>query len=462
MSIDSHPARQAFKAYDIRGRVPQELTPALYERLGAAYAQVLHPQTVAVGYDIRLSSPELSAALIKGLTSQGVNVQNVGLCGTEEIYFAVGHNQLDGGLMVTASHNPADYNGLKMVLAQSRPLTAETGLTAIRDLALSEQTLAAAPKHGKVQAIDIHPAFAKYALSLIDVDAIPPIKVLCNVGNGGANAVLQCLAPHLPITMEVLHGEPDGTFPHGVPNPLLPECRQDTAAAVVASEAQLGAAWDGDFDRCFFFDEKGQFVEGYYVVALLAERFMHSHPGATIIHDPRLTWNTLEMVKRGGGNAVQSRTGHAFIKRSMREHQAVYGGEMSAHHYFSDFYFCDSGILTFLFMLELLGRAAKPLSELVVAMQQSYPISGEINSRVEEPIEIVIARLKERVRQRFGEPEREDSTDGLSWEYRDFRFNVRSSSTEPLVRLNVESRGNRQLVDDVTAYLLQAIRAQKS
>ncbi len=457
-SISEHPAFSAFKAYDVRGRVPDELNPDLYKRLGVAYARVLQPKTVAVGRDIRLSSPTLAASLIDGLTSQGVEVNDIGLCGTEEIYFAVGHEGLDGGLMVTASHNPADYNGLKMVRSQARPLSQETGLAAIKELTLGDEPLDGQPQPALHKTLDIHQKFIDYVLSLVDVSAMPKLKVVCNPGNGGASVVLERIRERLPIDMVIVNGEPDGSFPNGVPNPLLPERREDTRRAVIAEGADLGVAWDGDFDRCFFFDERGEFVEGYYLVALLAQRFIQRHPGATIIHDPRLTWNTLETVAACGGKAVQSPTGHAFIKQSMRQAQAIYGGEMSAHHYFQDFFYCDSGILPWLFMLELLGTSGETLSQLVGAMVARHPISGEINSRVSEPIDVILARLRSACQERFGAPLLEDKTDGLCFEYPEFRFNVRASNTEPLVRLNVESRANPQLLGQITDFLLETIR----
>ncbi|MBQ7567810.1 phosphomannomutase [bacterium] len=460
MSIKNHPAYNAFKAYDIRGRVPQELTPELYYRLGSAYAQVLQPQTVAVGHDIRLSSPELTASLIEALRDQGVNVTDLGLCGTEEVYFATGHNRLDGGLMVTASHNPADYNGLKMVQSQSRPLTSSQNLD-IRGVAISDVRITKHPRRGTLKKYDVHRSFIAYALSQVDLRKIPHLTVVCNAGNGGAGVLLERMQEFLPIEMIIINGEPDGNFPHGVPNPLLPECRADTAKAVIEHKAHLGVAWDGDFDRCFFFDEKGHFIEGYYVVGLLAQRFLGRNHGATIIYDPRLTWNTQEIVEQAHGRAVQSATGHAFIKQTMRDNNAVYGGEMSAHHYFRDFYFCDSGILPWLFIMELLGTTKKPLSALVEDRVAQHPISGEINRRTSEKLPDILERLRQRTEEAYGQPLSEDTTDGLSWEYPQFRFNVRASNTEPLVRLNVETRADQTLLKSVTDFLLDTIGGEK-
>ena len=460
MSINNSPAYNAFKAYDIRGRVPQELSPELFYRVGAAYVQTVKPKCAAVGRDIRLTSPELSASLTEALLDLGVDVIDLGLCGTEEIYYAAGHEGADGGLMVTASHNPADYNGLKMVQAQARPLSKDQTLR-VRDLALGGDSPAKAGKRGSLRKVDIHRDFTDYALSLVQKRMMPRLRVVCNPGNGGAGIVLERLRDLLPIEMIVINGEPDGHFPNGVPNPLLPECRADTSRAVLEHHADLGVAWDGDFDRCFFFDEHGRFVEGYYVVGLLAKRFLENTPGAAIIYDPRLTWNTLEIVEAAKGKAVMSATGHAFIKQAMRDNQAVYGGEMSAHHYFRDFFFCDSGILPWLFVMELMGRLDQPLSAMVDEMIRRHPISGEINRRTAEPLQQILQRLRRRVSGSFGQPLREDTIDGLSWEYADFRFNVRASNTEPLVRLNVETRADTVLLQSVTRLLLDAVGGER-
>ncbi|MDO5295354.1 MAG: phosphomannomutase [bacterium] len=454
--LSNHPAFSAFKAYDIRGRVPQEVNAELFYSVGTAYTQTVQPKNVAIGHDIRLSSPQLASALAEALRDQGVNVTDLGLCGTEEIYYAVGHQGLDGGLMVTASHNPADYNGLKMVQAGARPLTKQQN-TKIRDLALAADSSVQRKQRGALKKLDIHGSFIDYVLSLIELPLLPRLKVVCNAGNGGAGVVLEQLRARLPLEMIVINGEADGHFPNGVPNPLLPECRADTARAVREHHADLGVAWDGDFDRCFFFDERGRFVEGYYVVGLLAKRFLESTPGATVIYDPRLTWNTLEIAEAAQGQAVMSATGHAFIKQAMRDHQAVYGGEMSAHHYFRDFFFCDSGILPWLFVMELMGRLNQPLSALVDDMIEKHPISGEINRRTAEPLPQILERLRQSVSAVYGPPLKEDTLDGLSWEYEQFRFNVRASNTEPLVRLNAETRAGQALLQRVTQLLLEAI-----
>lgn len=442
----------AFKAYDVRGRVPSELNAEVARRIGVAYASLFAPRQVAVGRDIRLSSPEIAGALAAGLASGGVEVRDLGLCGTEEVYFAVLQDGLDGGVMVTASHNPADYNGMKIVGPQARPISGETGLGALRDLALGDR-LPEGPGGGRVVPMEVHERFADFALGTVDLDRIPRMKVLCDAGNGGVGILLERMAARLPIEMVVLDGEPDGSFPRGVPNPLLPEKRHVTSAAVTSHGAALGVAWDGDFDRCFFYDETGRFIEGYYLVGLFAERFLRRCPGSRILHDPRLTWNTLEIVAAGGGEAVQSRTGHAFIKDRMREVDAVYGGEMSAHHYFREFGYCDSGILPWLFLMELMGTTGKPLSELVGARMRRFPVSGEINRRVSDA-PAALARVLGRF---GGGATSTDRTDGLSLEFPEWRFNLRSSNTEPLIRLNVETRGDEALLAERTSELLELV-----
>lgn len=329
----------AFKAYDIRGRVPEQLNEDFARQLGRALVKVTGAKRVTVGYDIRLSSPSLAEALMDGICASGADVLNIGLCGTEQVYFATFHEQTDAGVMVTASHNPQDYNGMKLVGKGARPLSADTGLTAIREL--MQTTLDDAPTPGRIEEKSVLSDFVQHLLGYIRVDDLKPLKIVVNSGNGGSGLVVDALAPHLPLEFVRVDHEPDGTFPHGVPNPLLPENRARTSEAVRASGADFGVAWDGDYDRCFFFDENGDFIEGYYLVGLLAQQFLLKVPGAKIIHDPRLTWNTIEQVQSAGGVPVQSKTGHAFIKERMRQEDAVYGGEMSAHHYFRDFAYCD-------------------------------------------------------------------------------------------------------------------------
>ena len=442
-----------FKAYDIRGRVPDELNPEFAWRLGRAYAEFLKPQRVAVGRDIRLSSPELAESLARGLVEGGVEeVCDLGLCGTEEVYFATFNYQLDGGIMVTASHNPADYNGMKLVHREARPLSGDFGLPRLKELVERGDFTLPSSTSDRARKLEFRPAYIDHLLSYIDRDCLRPCKIVVNAGNGCAGPVLTELERHLPVTFIKLLFEPDGSFPEGVPNPLLPENRALTSRAVIENGADLGLAWDGDFDRCFFFDEKGRFIEGYYIVGLLAATLLSRNPGATIIHDPRLTWNTMELVREHGGRARASRTGHAFIKQTMRDENALYGGEMSAHHYFRDFSYCDSGMIPWLLVLELLSRSGRPLSELVDERIRRYPVSGEINRRLADP-----AAARARVEEHFTRqetPVRREEIDGLSLEFAQWRFNLRSSNTEPLLRLNVESRGDVDLMQKKTEEIL--------
>jgi phosphomannomutase len=443
-----------FKAYDVRGRVPDQLNEEIARRIGRAYAEVVKPRKVVVGHDIRLTSEAIKAALADGLREQGVDVYDIGLCGTEEIYFATSHAQMDGGIVVTASHNPKDFNGMKFVREESRPISGDSGLAEIRALAEANHFTRAAT-HGRYLPLDTSSAYIEHLLSYVDVDALPPLRIVVDAGNGGAGRVVDLLAPHLPFEFVRLHHEPDGHFPNGVPNPLLQENRAVTSAAVLSEGADLGLAWDGDFDRCFFFDERGEFVEGYYLVGLLAEMALEQHPGAAIIHDPRLVWNTIDRVQKLGGRAVESKTGHAFIKERMRAENAAYGGEMSAHHYFRDFAFCDSGMIPWLLVAAQLGRRGMPLSALVAECMAAFPCSGEINRSVDDPAE-VLAKVAARYRPQALE---ESSVDGLSMAFADWRFNLRLSNTEPVVRLNVESRGDVDLMKTQTSALLALIDA---
>lgn len=430
-----------FKAYDVRGRVPDQINEDIAYRIGRAFVQFLGAKSVVVGHDIRLSSPQLSAALVRGLRDQGADVIDIGLCGTEEIYFATFHLGVDGGIAVTASHNPMDYNGMKFVREGSRPISGDTGLNDIK--ALAENGVFTTPaRQGDYQVKDTRAAYIDHLLGYIDHAALKPLKLVMNAGNGGAGLVIDQIEKHLPFEIIKIHHNPDGAFPHGVPNPLLEENRAPTIEALKKTGADLGIAWDGDFDRCFFFDEKGDFVEGYYLVGLLAEAFLVKNKGAAIVHDPRLTWNTIAVCNEFGGRAVQSKTGHAFIKERMRKEDAVYGGEMSAHHYFRDFAYCDSGMIPWLLVAELVCRSGKTLSQLVHERMQAYPVSGEINRHIDDP-KAAIARVRNRY---VAESIAEDNTDGLSLEFADWRFNVRMSNTEPVVRLNVETRADTALM----------------
>ena len=439
-----------FKAYDVRGRLPDDLNTDIARRIGRAYAAVIEPRTVVVGRDVRLSSPELCAALADGLMEAGVEVLDIGLCGTEMIYFATSHLGVDGGIMVTASHNPPDWNGMKFVREESKPVSGDTGLKDIEALAERGEFAPVAPVRGGRREIDVHDAYIEHLLSYVDATALKPLKLVVNAGNGGAGLVIDRLASRLPFEFVRLQHEPDGTFPHGVPNPLLPEHRAVTAEAVVAAGADFGIAWDGDYDRCFLFDETGRFIEGYYIVGLLAEAFLAKHPGAKIVHDPRLTWNTIDIVTRSGGVPVMSKTGHAFIKERMRLEDAVYGGEMSAHHYFRDFAYCDSGMIPWLLVAELVSRAGRPLSALVEERMAAFPASGEINRQLADPPAVLAAFEAAYADSAVAI----DHTDGLSMEFGEWRFNLRASNTEPLVRLNVESRGDQALMEEKTAELL--------
>jgi phosphomannomutase len=438
-----------FKAYDIRGRIPDQLNEDVAYRIGRAYAQFLQPKTVVVGQDIRPTSPALTAALIRGLTEGGASVLDIGLCGTEEVYFATSHARADGGIMVTASHNPIDYNGMKLVRKESKPISGDSGLDQIRLLA-EQGEFDACGQAGQVTPYEHRVAYIRHLLSYIDTSVLRPLKVVVNAGNGCAGPVLDLLEKQLPLEIIKICHEPDGTFPNGIPNPLLPENRSITGDAVLAHGAGLGIAWDGDFDRCFLFNEQGEFIEGYYIVGLLADAFLAKQPHARIIHDPRLTWNTVDLVQRAGGTAVMSKTGHAFIKERMRAEDAVYGGEMSAHHYFRDFSYCDSGMIPWLLVVELMCRQRKLLTELVGERMRLFPASGEINRTLGNPAAAIAAVEKQYAPGAVNV----DYTDGLSIEYAEWRFNLRMSNTEPVIRLNVESRGDQALMAQKTEELL--------
>ncbi len=433
---------QCFKAYDIRGQVPAQLNDDIAYRIGRALVAELQGKNFVVGRDMRLESPSLAAALVRGITEAGANVIDIGLCGTEEVYFATGYYQVDGGVMITASHNPKGYNGMKLVREGARPISGDTGLDAIRVRVNNGDLGEASATKGTVRQTFSKVAYIDHLLTYIDVNALKPLKILADPGNGAAGPVLRALAKGLPFHWVFINDEPDGNFPNGVPNPLLPENRKLTSEALVANQCDLGLAWDGDFDRCFFFDADGRFIEGYYLVGLLAEMLLKQHPGGKVIHDPRLTWNTIEQVELAGGAAVQSKTGHAFIKERMREEDALYGGEMSAHHYFRDFSYCDSGMIPWLLVAALMSSTNKMLAHLVDERISKYPCSGEINYKVENAQEII-----QRIKEFYSvlDPSL-DETDGISLEFSDWRFNLRSSNTEPLLRLNVETRSDAALL----------------
>ena len=441
-----------FKAYDVRGRVPDQLNEDIARRIGRAYAEVVKPKQVVVGHDIRLSSESIKAAVSEGLLEQGVDVYDIGLCGTEEIYFATSHAGMDGGIAITASHNPKDYNGMKFVREESRPISGDTGLFDIQALAERDAFTPAATR-GTLFQLDTSEAYVENLLSYVDFEKLKGLKIVTDAGNGGAGRVIDLLEKHLPFEFIKLHHEADGHFPNGVPNPLLPENRAAAIAAVQAHGADMGLGWDGDFDRCFFFDEQGTFIEGYYVVGLLAEAFLQQSGPAKIVHDPRLTWNTVDIVESAGGEAVQSKTGHAFIKERMRLENAVYGGEMSAHHYFRDFAYCDSGMIPWLLVTGLVCASGAPLSQLVAARMAKYPCSGEINRTIAEPA-AVLAKVEDVY---ASDAESVGHVDGLSMSMGEWRFNLRMSNTEPVVRLNVESRGDTALMQAKTEELLALI-----
>ncbi|GGK77216.1 phosphomannomutase CpsG [Amphritea balenae] len=449
-----------FKAYDIRGQLGTQLDEDLSYRIGRAYAEFLQPKTVVVGGDMRLSTESLKQALANGLRDAGVDVLDIGLCGTEEIYFATAHLDMDGGIVVTASHNPEDYNGMKLVRKGSRPISGDTGLNDIEQLARENNFAGVDPsQRGSYNKADTLTAYVEHLKGYVKLNTLKPLKLVVNAGNGVAGHVIDALEQQfddaaVPVEFIKIHHQPDGTFPNGIPNPILEENRADTIAAVLEHKADMGIAWDGDFDRCFLFDENGRFIEGYYIVGLLAEAFLAKNPGAAIIHDPRLTWNTLDIVKKAGGNAVQCKTGHAFIKERMREENAVYGGEMSAHHYFRDFFYCDSGMVPWLLVAELICNKSKTLSQLVDDRITQYPSPGEINSKLEDPKASIAKVLNTYQANALGI----DYTDGISLDMGEWRFNLRSSNTEPVVRLNVETRGNEALMKEKTDELLQLLR----
>ncbi|MGS2720548.1 phosphomannomutase CpsG [Paraglaciecola aestuariivivens] len=472
-----------FKAYDIRGKLLEQLDETVAYRIGRAFAEYMQSKTVVVGGDVRLTSEPLKLALAAGLIDGGAKVTDLGMTGTEEIYFATKHLAVDGGIEVTASHNPIDYNGMKLVKADAKPVSGDTGLFAIRDLAetystelvkqrlthFSQRLVTEAEfiqgqgsvnvekltQSGQYSVLNNMSDYVAHMLSYIDVKNITPLKLVVNAGNGAAGHALDAIEQALqsagaPISFVKVHHQPDGSFPNGIPNPLLPESRADTANAVIKHKADMGIAWDGDFDRCFLFDENGDFVEGYYIVGLLAKAFLDKKPGSKIIYDPRVYWNTEDIVNEAGGVPIKSKTGHAFIKERMRADDAIYGGEMSAHHYFRDFAYCDSGMIPWLLVAELLCTSQKPLSQLVKERIAAFPSSGEINRKLADPdaaIKSILAKYQENALNI-------DYTDGIGVEFSDWRFNLRKSNTEPVIRLNVESRANIDLMQQKTQELL--------
>jgi len=442
----------AFKAYDLRGKVPSEFNPDMAYKIGKAYAKLLKAKTMVIGHDIRKSSDALSESLIQGLTDAGVDVTDIGICGTEMIYYATSALETDGGIMITASHNPPEYNGMKFVKKHSVPVGYDSGLNEVEKLILTNNLGPNSEFPGTVKKKDVMNAFIANLRKFYDPKKIKPLNVVVNSGNGCSGLALDAIEKDLPIKMIKIFHNPDSNFPNGVPNPLLIENRQPSIDAVLKNKADLGVAWDGDYDRCFFFDEKGSFIEGYYIVGLLAKSILQINPGENIVHDPRLVWNTFDVVRKYGGNPVESVSGHAFIKQKMREVNAIYGGEMSAHHYFRENAYSDSGMIPFLLILQLISQENKPLSVLVEEMIHNYPCSGEINSTIANPA----GKLKE-IEKIYSDGKIEH-IDGLSVEYPEWRFNLRMSNTEPIIRLNVESRGNIKLMEEKTNVLLEQIR----
>ncbi|WP_387491283.1 phosphomannomutase CpsG [Photorhabdus sp. RM96S] len=454
------PKLSCFKAYDIRGQLGEELNEDIAYRIGRAYGEFIKPESVVIGSDARLTSESLKLALSRGLQDAGSNVLDIGLSGTEEVYFATFHLGIDGGIEVTASHNPINYNGMKLVGKDSKPISGNTGLKEIQHLAEVNNfsTFNKRPR-GNYKKITILDSYITHILNYIDTNKLKPLKLVVNSGNGAAGHVIDAIESrfrelNVPIEFIKIHHKADGNFPNGIPNPLLPECRQDTSEAVKRYNADIGIAFDGDFDRCFFFDENGCFIEGYYIVGLLAEAFLKDNPGQKIIHDPRLTWNTIEVVKSSNGIPILSKTGHAFIKERMREENAIYGGEMSAHHYFREFSYCDSGMIPWLLIAELLSIKEKNLSQLVQNRIEAFPSSGEINSKLLAPQEVIQRVLNTYQKDAIAI----DYTDGVSIEFKDWRFNLRTSNTEPVVRLNVESKNNIPLMRQKTDEILKLLK----
>ena len=450
-----------FKAYDIRGKLGTELNEEIAYRIGRAYGQIYQPKTIVVGCDVRLTSESLKQATIQGLNDAGVNILDLGLTGTEEVYFGAFHLDVQGGLEITASHNPMDYNGMKLVRENARPIGAESGLKEIQALAESGNFNEIQTK-GTTEPYNILPEYIEHLLTYIDPAKIRPMKLVMNAGNGAAGHVIDALedkfkALNIPVEFIKIYNEPDGNFPNGIPNPILIENRATTANAVIEYQADAGIAWDGDFDRCFLFDEKGQFIEGYYIVGLLAQAFLLKQSGEKIVHDPRLVWNTFDIVNQYDGIAVQSKSGHSFIKEKMREYNAIYGGEMSAHHYFRDFSYCDSGMIPWLLAISVMSETQQSLSSLVENMIEKFPCSGEINFKVENT-QVTIQKIMDYF---VNQKPSIDTTDGISLDFGAWRLNVRASNTEPLLRLNIESRLDKdpKPMQDYVNELTQIIQA---
>lgn len=450
-----NPRLPAFKAYDIRGKIPTEINEEMAYDIGRAYCTEMKPRgAVAVGRDVRETSISFADAFIRGLTDSGVDVMDIGLSGTEMMYYASSLEGMGGGAMITASHNPRDYNGIKLVQSGAKPISEDTGLLNIERRVRTKDIPEFHGKKGICTHRDIQAEYIRRILSFVDINVLKKMKIVVNPGNGCAGPVLDALAASLPFNFVRVNFQPDGTFPNGIPNPLLIENRTATIDALLKSKADLGIAWDGDYDRCFFFDETGAYIEGYYIVGFLAKRMIARNPGAKIVCDPRLIWNTFEIVEESGGEPVTSKSGHSFIKEKMRATGAIYGGEMSAHHYFRDFSYSDSGMIPWLLVAEEMSTTGRRLSELVGERIRRFPCSGEINRTVENP-DAVLKSVEGRY---LGKATAVSHLDGVSMEFGDmWRFNLRKSNTEPVVRLNVESSGDETLMQTHTREILHFI-----
>ena len=469
----------SFKAYDIRGELGVNLDENIAYRIGRAFGQILFERynsadndataelknlkpAIVIGSDIRHSSEQLKQAAIKGMLDAGVDVIDLGMTGTEEVYFATSHYQALGGIEVTASHNPINYNGLKLVKEHSKPISADDGLAEIQALAESGQ-FTTDNVSGKLQLLTDKSAYINHVMTFVDTDKLKPLKLLINSGNGSAGPVVDLLIDKLaqagaPIEVIKLHHTPDGSFPNGIPNPMIEANRVATQQAVLENKADLGIAFDGDFDRCFLFDEHGEFIDGSYIVGMLAQAFLNKYPNESIVYDPRVVYNTEAVIKEHNGKAVISKSGHSFIKQVMRDSGAVYGGEMSAHHYFRDFFYCDSGMIPWLLTIELLSVTGKTLSALVSGYIQAYPSSGELNFHLTtHDAPTIISAIEEKF---SSENPTKSMLDGLSLNFGAWRFNLRASNTEPLIRLNIESRGDEELLATKTAEIQQWLAHQ--
>jgi phosphomannomutase len=444
---------KVFKAYDVRGIYPTELDEDGAYAIGRTYVEQFAPRRIAVGHDMRVSSPAMAEALTDGAADAGADVLQLGLVGTEMVYFAVGDLELDGGVAVTASHNPKDYTGMKIVRAGALPVGGESGLLDIRDRALNVSGRTMSGTRGRVEPYDIWPAYVARVLSFVDIEAIKPLRVVIDAANGMAGAMLPPVLERLPIEAVRCFFEPDGTFPNHEPNPLLPENRQFIVAKTLEEHADFGVAFDGDADRCFFVDDTGEFVPGDFVTALLAASVLEKEPGAKIIYDLRASWAVPETVERAGGVPLVNRVGHAFIKHRMREEGAAFGGEVSGHYYFRGFSQADSGVVPFLLMLELLSKQERKLSEILADYRGRYFLTGELNT----PVPDVASKLQE-LEERFGSEGEVSHLDGVSVDANDWHMNVRPSNTEPLLRLNLEAR-TPELMERKRDEVLAAIRS---